>query len=202
MGIRGVIFDLGGVLVRTEDFVPRQELAARFGMTFHELEELVFYAESGEKAQLGEITVEQHWENVRKALSIPLAEFPTFQKDFWNGDRLDEDLIAYIRLLRGNYRTALLSNAFSNLRTVITERWRFADAFDTMVISAEEGMMKPDPRIFHLALNRLKLAPAETVFIDDNLLNVEAANAIGLHAIRFIDPHQSRSELERLLNSH
>src|SRR4030042_623990 len=64
MKIRAIIFDLGGVLLRTADFTPRVQLANRFGMSRHELEELIFGGESGDQAQRGEITVQQHWANL------------------------------------------------------------------------------------------------------------------------------------------
>lgn len=200
MAIQAVIWDLGGVLVRTEDYAPRQALARRYGMTLAEIEEFVYSGDSGDRAQRGEISVEQHWENQRLALGLSPAELQTFKAEFWGGDRLDAELVAYIRLLRQNFKTALLSNAFSDLRRVVTEVWKFADAFDEMVISAEVGLVKPDPRIYQLAVDRLGVAPADAVFIDDFSRNVEGARAVGIQAIHFKNPQQARHELENLLN--
>lgn len=200
MGIQAVIWDLGGVLLRTEDYAPRRALAQRFGMTLAEIEEFVFSGESGNRAQLGEISVEQHWENQRRALGLTPAEMQDFQAEFWGGDRLDAGLVAYIRRLRGAFKTGLLSNAFSDLRRVVTETWKFADAFDAMVISAEVGLVKPDPRIYQLALERLGVPPEAAVFIDDFSRNVEGARAVGLYAIHFKNPGQALHELENLLN--
>lgn len=200
MGIQAVIWDLGGVLVRTEDAAPRRALAQRFNMTLGEIEQFVFSGESGDRAQLGEISVEQHWENQRRQLGLSPEEIQAFRQEFWGGDRLDADLVAYIRRLREDFKTGLLSNAFSDLRRVVTETWKFADAFDEMVISAEVGLVKPDPRIYHLALERLGAPPEAAVFIDDFAPNVEGARAVGLNAIHFKDPGQARSELQDLLN--
>jgi glucose-1-phosphatase len=200
MGIQAVIWDLGGVLLRTEDYAPRRALAQRYGMTLGEIEELVFSGESGDRAQLGEIKVEQHWENQRAKLGLRPAELQAFRDQFWGGDRLDTDLVAYIRGLRQSYKTGLLSNAFSDLRRVVTETWKFADAFDEMIISAEVGLVKPDPRIYQLALDRLGVAPEAAVFIDDFSHNVDGARAVNLKAIHFKDPQQARGELENLLN--
>jgi epoxide hydrolase-like predicted phosphatase len=200
MGIQAVIWDLGGVLLRTEDYGPRRALAQRFGMTLAEIEAFVFSGESGDRAQRGEISVEQHWENQRKALGLSPAQMQTFRDAFWAGDRLDTDLVAYIRRLRLAYKTGLLSNAFSDLRQIVTETWKFVDAFDEMVISAEVGLVKPDPRIYHLVLQRLGVAPASAVFIDDFSHNIQGARAEGLNAIHFQNPQQARQELEILLD--
>lgn len=201
MDIQAVIFDLGGVLVRTEDYEPRQRLAARLGVSLEALEELVFDGASGRRAQLGEIDVQEHWRRVSEALGISDQELVQFQDDFWAGDELDLELVDLIRSLHGRYRTGLLSNAFSDLRQVITQHWGIADAFDVMVISSEVGMTKPDPCIYRLALHELGAAPHQAVFIDDFLENVHGAQQAGLHAIHFRSTDQARAELNRLLDS-
>jgi epoxide hydrolase-like predicted phosphatase len=103
--------------------------------------------------------------------------------------------------LHSSYKTGLLSNAFSTLRSYITQVWQFADAFDDMVISAEVGMVKPEARIFHLALARLKVEPEAAVFVDDFLENVEAARALGMQGVHFQDPALARMAVERILKS-
>jgi len=200
MAIAAVIWDLGGVLLRTDDQCPRQALADRLGMSRNELENLVFNGDSGDRAQSGEISVVEHWENIRQVLGLDAAGIDEFQRQFWGGDRLDEELVAYIRNLRGSYRTALLSNAFSDLRQYVTDHLKILDAFDELIISAEVRLVKPDPRIYQYALQRLGLAPRQAVFIDDLLHNVEGARRYGLHAIHFRQPAQARAELEQLLN--
>ncbi len=202
MVIKAVIWDLGGVLVRTEDGAPRDGLAKRMGLTRAELEELVFSSESGDRAQLGEINVDQHWKNLQAQLGFSTEEMGAFKRQFWQGDVLDRELVDYIRSLRSRYKTGLLSNAFSDLRSVVTDEWKFADAFDTMVISAEVGLVKPDARIYHLALKRLDVLPQAAVFIDDFLHNVEGARRQGLRAVHFRSPGQARAELEQILDGY
>jgi epoxide hydrolase-like predicted phosphatase len=200
--IRAIIWDLGGVLVRTDDFRPREQLAASLGMTRADLETLVFSGTSGSRAQNGEIDVTQHWENVRAALKLSPQEIGAFQDTFWSGDRLDTALVDYIRSLRGSYRTALLSNAFSDLRRAVEEVWHIQDAFDKIIISAEVGMTKPDQRIYRLALERIGAEPQEAVFIDDFTWNIDGARKAGLHTIHFQYPDQARADLEQLLDNH
>jgi len=109
------------------------------------------------------------------------------------------ELVDTIRSLRGHYKTGLLSNAFSDLRQVVTARLNLSDAFDEMVISAEIHLMKPDARIYQYALQRLGVAAQEAVFIDDMLRNVEGACSQGMNAIHFRQRSQALAELERLL---
>jgi epoxide hydrolase-like predicted phosphatase len=200
MAINAIIWDLGGVLVRTSDYASRDALAARHGMKRAALEELVYGEESGHQAQLGLIDVQQHWENLRAALGLSSDEVDEFRSHFWRGDQLDGELVDFIRTLKGDYRTGLLSNAFSNLRQVIRETWHIDDAFDAIVISAEEGLIKPDPRIYQIALDRIGVQPREAVFIDDMLQNVEGARRMNVHAVHFRSPEQARKEISRIIS--
>jgi putative hydrolase of the HAD superfamily len=200
MSIRAVIFDFGGVLVRTEDRTPRTQLAARLGLTYDELSALVFDSESAFQAMKGEITAVEHWEEVRRVLNISINEFSQIPLEFWAGDTLDEDLIIYLRNLRPDCKTALLSNAWDNLRQQIEEIWKIDDAFDHILISAEVGMIKPDRPIFERLLSDLGVKPAEAVFVDDFPQNVAAAKEVGLEAIHFRGPNQALDALQKLLD--
>ncbi|MCC6198108.1 MAG: HAD family phosphatase [Burkholderiales bacterium] len=77
-------------------------------------------------------------------------------------------------------------------------RFAFFDWFEGIVVSGEEGTIKPDPRIFHILLDRYGLAANEAVFIDDNPKNAQAASALGIHGIHFQSPAQLRRELVAL----
>jgi len=200
VSIRAVIFDLGGVLVRTEERAPRQQLAARLGMTYEQLSSLVFDSPSARLAMQGKITPEAHWEAVRAALALSPQELPVVRSDFWAGDVLDSGLVDTLRALRPRYMTALLSNAWGDLRAVLVSEWQIADVFDELIISAEVGLLKPAPRIYQLALERLGVAPQEAVFVDDFTENVAGARAVGMHAIHFRDPGQARADLEAALD--
>ena len=200
MAIKAVIFDLGGVLLRTQDFSIREQLAERLGMDRHELEELVFGGDSGDRAQRGEVSARQHGENLRYQLGYSPREFHTFLDEFFSSDQIDDQLVDYIRGLRKKYKTALLSNSADDLRQKIAEMWHIEDAFDLMIISAEVGVAKPDPRIFRLALDRMGITAGEAIFVDDFQRNVIAAQDLGIHAIRFVSSQQVRDELGRLLN--
>jgi epoxide hydrolase-like predicted phosphatase len=202
MSIRAVIFDMGGVLVRTEDRTPRTQIAERLGLTYDELSALIFDSQSARQAMKGEITAAEHWEAIQEALCVPQDEFGKVRLDFWGGDTLDENLVNYLRDLRPQYKTALLSNAWDDLRQMIEEEWKIDDAFDEIIISAEVGLVKPDPRIYQRIIVELDVLPAEVVFVDDFPENVEVARLQGLQAIRFNDPDQALRDLSQLLETN
>ena len=102
-----------------------------------------------------------------------------------------------VRTLRARgLRTALLSNSWG---TGGYPRDDFPGLFDTVVISGEVGMRKPEPRIFHHTAELLGLAPAACVFVDDVQANVDAAIACGMTGVRHTDPAATEAALTALL---
>jgi len=201
MNIRAIFIDLGGVIVRTEYQAPRQHLAERLGMEYEDLVKQVFDDETGRQASLGQLSEDEHWAAVMRKLRLPESETQAVREAFFAGDIVDYALLDFMRGLRKKYKVGLISNAWSGLRPWIVSR-KFEDAFDAMTISAEVGVMKPDARIFQIALEKLGVSPSESVFLDDFLENVVGARAIGMQAIHFIQPEQALEELRQLLSNH
>jgi epoxide hydrolase-like predicted phosphatase len=201
MSIRAVFIDFGGVIVRTEEKGPRMRQAERLGMTSRDLEKIIFESESSQRASTGEIPEEAHWQAVADALGVNRQESDKITAEFFSGDRTDATLLEFLRSLRPERKVGLISNAWSGLRAFITSQ-RFEDVFDEMIISAEIGLMKPDPRIYRLALEKLGVQPEESVFLDDVLVNVEAARSLGMTGIHFTQPDKALDELKQLLNKH
>jgi epoxide hydrolase-like predicted phosphatase len=198
MSIKAVFFDLGGVIVRTEFQAPRQQLADRLGMDYDDLNKVVFDSESSGRASLGEITPDEHWASVIQRLKRPASEVALIRDEFFAGDIVDRTLIETIRSLRGKYKTGLISNAWGDLRDFIV-REKFDDAFDGLIISAEVGAMKPDPKIFRIALEQFGVSPSEAVFVDDFLVNIEGCEKVGMKGIHFKDPESAMQQLKELL---
>jgi FMN phosphatase YigB (HAD superfamily) len=193
--IKALIFDVGGVLVRTEDYSSRRLWEKQLALRPGESESIVFNSEMGVKAQLGVISDSELWAWVGQRLGLPPKRLHEFRQGFWAGDVPDERLIAGIRRLRPNYQTAIISNASDALLDNLTNKYKVADAFDLIIGSAEEGMMKPSVKIYELALRRLKREPGEAVFIDDFAENVRAARELGMGTIHFRSGMDVLSEL-------
>ncbi len=197
--IKAVFFDLGGVIVRTEFQAPREHLAERLGMEYEDLVKLVFDSPSSIRASHGEISDKEHWAEVTKRLRRPAAETETIREEFFAGDMVDREILEFLRSLRPHYFVGVISNAWPDLRDYIA-RQKFDDAFDQMVISGEVGVMKPEARIFRIALEQAGVNPDEAVFVDDLFENVEGCRAVGMYGIHFRDPETAMQELKGLLD--
>ena len=96
------------------------------------------------------------------------------------------------------HRLHALTNWSAETFPIARRRFEFLKWFENIVVSGEVGLAKPDPRIFALTIERCRLDPARTVFIDDSLRNVEAGRSAGMHALHFRDPDQLRADLNQL----
>jgi epoxide hydrolase-like predicted phosphatase len=198
MDIRAVIVDFGGVLVRTDDPAPRDQLAARLGLAPADLSRLVFDCDAAVQATVGRLPEAALWQHVQGQLGLSDDEVQVCRREFFAGDRLDTGLVRLLQSLRPRYKTAILSNAWSTARDAFTRLFGLDHAVDQIIISAEEGLAKPDPRLYQLAVDRLGVRPQAAVFVDDFSANVEAARAVGLHAIHYTPGLDVRAALAEL----
>ena len=112
------------------------------------------------------------------------------------GMRPEPAMVAAVRELRaGSLRTGLVSNSWS---TAHYDRELLNELFDDVVISAEVQLHKPQPEIYLLAAERLRVTPERCIFVDDLRENCDGAEAVGMTAVRFRDPEQAIARLAEL----
>ena len=196
MSFKNIIFDFGGVLI---DWNPRYVYREYFDSEM-EMENF-----------LGNIcTNEWNLEQDRGRLmsegtKILQNQYPEYHDlisvfyDRWE-EMLKSDIPENVELLyslKSKYKLFGLTNWSAETISVAHRKYPFLAEFQGIVVSGEEKLVKHDRRIFELILDRYKLDPVETVFIDDNTLNIEVANQLGLTSVHCDSPEGLK---ERLLN--
>ncbi len=197
---KAILWDLGGVLLRTEDWEPRRRLDKMLDLPNGKIYKLVFESEISRKATVGEATNDDIWMWVGEQLELSRDELAHVRDEFWSGDTIDLGLIRFIRAHKTETTMGLLSNGWPSTRRFIDEQWHIADIFDDMIISAEVGLAKPDRRIYQLAIDRLGVDAEQTIFIDDFDENIQGARELGIHGIYFQDSLAVLDELKDLLD--
>lgn len=182
--IRALLFDIGGVLVRTEDLAPRRVWDRRFGLPDWGVAKIVFESPVAAAATVGQASLEDVWAEAGRQLNLSAADLAALRADFWRGDVYDLALIRYIGALRPRYKTGIISNAWPGIRELHAAHINAA-AFDLIVYSAEAGVAKPAPEIYQRTLGRLGVPAAAAVFVDDVLENVAAAQALGMTGLHY-----------------
>lgn len=94
-------------------------------------------------------------------------------------------------------RDAALTNWSAEKFSTIRHRYEFFDWFEIIVVSGEEQLLKPDPQIYQVLLQKSGREASECLFIDDSLANITAAKELGFDVIHFQSPNQLRMELSQ-----
>lgn len=195
--MKNIVFDLGGVVFARNISRCTQEFIDFF--SFVRSERMPRFWEEYDR---GTSTFDEVTETLARMNGCSLdkcASYLQYSIDLQEPVRPTEALIR--RLKQAGYRLYILSNMsrefIARLRT-----FPVYGLFDGEVVSCEEGCVKPEPQIYELLLRRFGLDPAETLFIDDRGINLEAASAFGIHTQRF-DPKDAEGSCrllaERLL---
>jgi epoxide hydrolase-like predicted phosphatase len=197
--IRAVVWDMGGVILRTMDWSLRSQWEDRLGLPRLQLTRLVFESDASRRATLGQATDDDVWQSVADALKLDPHTRDQLRRDYFARDQIDSTLMEFIRGLRSRVKVGMITNAWLDIRRYLENEFKIADAFDPLIVSAEVGIAKPDPRIYQLALERLGVQPAETVFVDDFEDNVAGARWVGMQAVHFTSTPQATAALRTLL---
>ena len=194
-----MLFDIGGVLEMTPRTDWRDGWAARLGVTPGAFEEQV--AAIWEPGSVGAASLEELERLTADAFGLGDAEVSALMDDAWAEyvGTLNQELARYFASLRPRVRTGILSNSFVGAREREQELYGFEDMCDVIVYSHEVGWMKPDPRIYHAACDRLGCAAEDAALLDDLPANIDGARAVGMHAVLFTDTAQAIADLEGLL---
>lgn len=111
-----------------------------------------------------------------------------------------EGTVRILERLSGNGLKMIGLTNFSSEKLALTRpQFPFFRYFHDVIVSGEVKLVKPDPAIYHLTLERIGCQAQECLFIDDSLPNIETARCLGFHAIHFQSPEQLQAELEQVL---
>ncbi len=201
MTIRAVVFDIGGVLEITSRTGWVEKWEARLYLKPGELHERLI--DVWRDGSFGNISEEEVEKRIGEILGMNQGQVESFLADLWEEylGELNVELADYFSSLRPRYQTALLSNSFSGARSREQERYHFAELCDLLIYSHEEGVAKPERRIFELTCERLGVQPAEVVFLDDVEANVAAARAFGIQAILFRETTEAIADIQACLQA-
>ena len=193
------LFDLGGVFF---DWDPNHF----FKNVFDDDEERKYF--------LNEVCNDQ-WNfqqdagrSIAEAESELIPKFPHYENEikmYYKNHRkmirgIFEESIEVLRQLKDkNYKCYVLSNWSAETFEGIPIDYPFMQLFDGLLISGEDKLIKPDQAIYELAKKRFNLDPEETVFIDDKLENIEAAQKMNFKTIHLINPKNIEMEIKKFL---
>ena len=199
MAINTIIFDLGNVLI---DWNPKYV----FDKMFEDQEKKKYFFENICTMEWNE--TQDAGRSIKEATEELVALHPNWKEyieayyDQWT-DMLGgpiHDTVEIFRQLKesGKFKLYALTNWSAELFPYALELYEFLHWFDGRVVSGEEQMRKPHSEFYQVLLDRYNLQASDVIFIDDNLRNIKAAEAMGIKSIRFESPEQLKQELQAL----
>lgn len=193
MAIKAVIFDCFGVLVASAE-VTLYKAFPQYGDRLEELDK---------QANLGLIDRQHFLDDVSQLTGQSQADLLGHEHHYCNVDDRDrvESAIEWATRIKksGKYQVAMLSNVGHGWLDNFLAENSIVNLFDTVILSCDVGMIKPDPRIFLLMSQKLGVQPSECVMIDDRAENIAGAKSIGMQGIVFASTAQARAELDIIL---
>jgi HAD superfamily hydrolase (TIGR01549 family) len=192
--IRAIFFDFGGVILQTFDGVDHPGIEQRFGLEPKSLRLMVYRDSRYMDFQVGKCTYDEWVASIRAAMDaqIPEKAADVLQAYFDSDQPLNAEMVALVRRLHGRYTLGIISNTVPGMEGRMQERdaaqpagERLVPLFNVRIGSGDVGMAKPDPAIFHHAMELAGVAPAQAVFTDDYNKHADAARGLGMHAFHF-----------------
>jgi putative hydrolase of the HAD superfamily len=195
MKIKNIVFDLGNVIVK---WAPLDILKAVFPNQSAEQ----FYQDIRPiwiQLNLGQITEKEAIILYHNQLNIPKEKAAEMLNAFKTSQLPIPGMLELLSVL--HEQGAPLYAITDNVKEII--EWHrthsnFLHYFKDVVVSADIGILKPDQRIYRYLLDKYKLVASETVFIDDVLVNVKGAEAVGMQAFQFTDVSSCIEKLKDL----
>ena len=188
MAVKKFLFDLGNVFF---DWSPERVLKPMFA----DDERMNFFINNisfpllDTRCDAG-ITIEV-------AVNDAIKKFPDFEKEIklyypnhgnMVGGFFQKTVDIFYKVKELNYPCYILSNWSAETYEGMEDQYPFLREFDGKIISGRDFLIKPDPAIYELAISRFDLIPEETLFIDDRLDNIEAAQKLNFQTIHLTDP--------------
>jgi FMN phosphatase YigB (HAD superfamily) len=196
--IQAIYFDLGKVIVDFDYVVGARELLKITTLPLTEVVAVLSDADLIFEYETGKLSSFEYYQRVSQRLAIDVS-METFQ-ELWGNMFLPEPLLSesFLADLKHKYRLFLLSNTNEIHFEYVARRYPILKHIEERLLSYQVGCMKPDPRIFELAIERAGLPAEDILFTDDRTENVEAAKMVGIQAIQFHSEKQLIREMRQL----
>lgn len=193
-----VIFDIGNVLIKWD---MRHVYRSMFDTEEH-MERFI------SETALVDWNVEQDkGRNWREAEDLLIADFPHYEAEIrafrarWHDmvpGAIEQSVAIKERLEATGAPLYAITNFAADTFAESQERFPVLANFEDVVVSAQVGLIKPDPAIYQLLLDRNGLAASDCIFIDDSLANIATARQLSMHVHHFTAPEDLRRDLQRL----
>jgi FMN phosphatase YigB (HAD superfamily) len=202
-----ILFDIGGVLEIVDDDSWQKQWWTRWreraGLEREDFDARVAQADLP-SIDVTTGTEQIFWQRLAAAVGLSDADRDIMRADFWDAycGTGNTELIEYARSLGGRVGLAILSNSADGAREEEERRYGLSEIFDPICYSHEQGVSKPDPQAYLIALRRLGADPADVLFIDDHRESIDGAAVVGIRGVLHCENATTIAVIEEFLADH
>jgi len=194
--IKTIVYDYGGVISKKQNKELVHKMCKILNIPAQQF--FSFYTKERKDYDSALINAKTYWAKMIKLMDrqIELKDIDQlieFDTKSWLD--INKETIEYIKSIKDKVKLALLSNmTFEVLEEIKNLDW--IGYFDTKIFSCEEKVSKPDDRIYHICIKKAKVEPQHILFIDDSIVNLHAAQKMGINILEFTDCKDMKNIIE------
>ncbi|MFW9864518.1 MAG: HAD family hydrolase [Candidatus Thorarchaeota archaeon] len=202
MTTKVIIFDLGGVVIDLDFSNFYNKIITQSPLNKPQTPIILEFFRQSDIYHQGNMTDSEFYQLACDLLQVCMVN----QLDFFDAfnsiiSDINLEIIELIRHLRNTnkYKLIALSNVnSSHWKYIMNKKWDFIDYFDELILSHEIHLIKPNPKIFEIAIKKSGCKPEEIVYIDDGLNNIRSAKEFGIYGIKFTNKEDLIKEFKNL----
>lgn len=183
--IKAIFLDIGGVLILSKYREVIEGWADKLHVPSDQLRQaLKKFSHYGMR---GDPTSYESFLEENKITWITAEQLGTLQKEAWNSEYLNKELLDFILENKDKYIFGIITNNYREAEQLLMKKFNVPKFYEVFVSSADIGILKPDQRIFKYALEQASVSAEQSIFIDDQEENVEGASETGMFGIHYKD---------------
>ena len=199
MKVKAIIFDLGGVIIDLDFSNFYNKIITQSPLNKPQTPIMLEFFRQSDIYHQGNMTEDEFYQLACDLLQVCMLD----QSDFFDAfnsiiSELNSEIVDLIKKIRDSnkYKLIALSNVnSSHWEYILKKKWDFVECFDTLVLSHEIHLIKPNPKIFEYAIKKAGCKPSQILYIDDGLNNIRSAKKLGIIGIKYTNIDELVKEL-------
>ncbi len=196
--IKIIIIDFGGTFFTAGTGIAIKEAANKLGLPEKKIELILRDKGEGALYRLGKINAKTFWEKAKKRIDINSRQAKEIELIWHSSYKPNKGMPALVKKLKKKYKIVVVSGNAPERVRYLKKKYSLNKLFHDYFFSFEYGVTKPSPKLFEIALNKLRVKPEECLIIDDSRKTINKAKKLGCEMILFKNVAQTSKDLIRL----
>lgn len=196
--IKAIIIDFGGTFFTAGTEIAIDRVAKKLRLPRRNIELILRGKRFGALYKLGKIDAKTFWDRAKKTLNIDSEKAKEIESIWYSSYKINKGMRPLIKKLQKRYKIVAVSGNNPEKVEYLKKKYSLNKLFDGYFFSFEYGVNKPNPKLFKIAMNKLKVKPKDCLIIDDSRKTIGNAKKLGCKTILFKNIVQTTKDLTKL----